>query len=201
MTRYYKQTNHVILAQTHGRRSLIGVFNKLGYGKYRPKTYSALTQRFINPKATAIVFSTGNITNMGCNSYFGALRVLLSLKRRLGLEFMNVKLTNIVVSFSTKEYGTVDLLKFFEQNRGYCTYDPGIFPCVTFGIPGSKIKANIFKSGNVVIAGCKTRAAIESTISSVVEKIRQSLTTAHYTDTSARMGNGDAGTVPAAHPN
>lgn len=174
-TVFYTQTNHVILAQTHGRRSLIDVFRELGYGKYRPKTYSALTQRFVNPKATAIIFSTGNITNMGCKSYFGALRVLLNLKRKLQLEFMNIKLTNIVVNFSVKAFGDINLTKFYELNRGYANFDPSIFPCVTYGIPNTKIKANIFHSGKVVVTGCRNRETIESSIHHVLEKIKESM--------------------------
>ena len=48
----YKQSNHVILAQTNGRRDLVEIHDQLGMGKYRPKTYSALTQKFSKPKAT-----------------------------------------------------------------------------------------------------------------------------------------------------
>jgi len=171
-TTTYRQVNHVILAQTHGRQHLLDVYKRLGYGKYQPKTYSALTQRFRNPKTTVIMFSTGNITNMGCASYYGALRVLLGLKKRLGLDFINVKLTNIVVSLFV---GSLGLDHFFESNRGYSTYDPGIFPCCTYNIPGTRIKANIFKSGNVVITGCRSHAQVESSIESVLARVRESV--------------------------
>ena len=172
MTKHYKQTNHVILAQCHGRQSLLDVFKQLGFGKYRPKTYSALTQRFINPKATMIIFSTGNITNMGCKTFFGAMRVLLNVKKKLQLDIINIKLTNIVINFSFKDLGPIDLDKFYEENRGVCTYDPRIFPCLTYGIPDTKIKANIFDSGNVVITGCKNRECIQEAVNLVMEKIK-----------------------------
>lgn len=175
MTKYYKQTNHVILAQCHGRQSLVDVHKTLGYGQYRPKTYSALTQRFVNPKATMIIFSTGNITNMGCKTFFGALRVLLSVKQKLKLDIINVKLTNIVINFSFKEYGDIDLDKFYDKNRGFSTYDPSIFPCLTYGIPDTKIKANIFHSGNVVISGCKNSDCIKESVNRVLQRILECL--------------------------
>lgn len=175
MTKHYKQTNHVILAQCHGRQSLVDVHNTLGYGQYRPKTYSALTQRFVNPKATMIIFSTGNITNMGCKTFFGAMRVLLKVKQRLKLDIINVKLTNIVINFSFKEYGEIDLELFYKTNRGFSTYDPGIFPCLTYGIPETKIKANIFHSGNVVISGCKNSECIKDSVNLVLCKILECL--------------------------
>lgn len=170
---FYKQTNHVILAQCHGRQPLASIFDELGYGKYRPKTYSALTQRFVDPKATMIIFSTGNITNMGCKTFFGALRVLLRVKRKMKLEFNNIKLTNIVINFSFKELGEIDLAKFYKENAGFSTYDPNIFPCLTYSIPNSKIKANIFESGNVVVTGCKSRERIQDSVNLVLNKIKQ----------------------------
>lgn len=175
MGRYYTQTNHVILAQTHGRRSLMDVHGTLGYGKYRPKTYSALTQRFVNPKATMILFSTGNVTSMGCKTFFGALRVMLDVKKKLNMTIINVKLTNIVVNFSFKHMGTIDMDKFYKMNDGESTYDPTIFPCLTYGIPNTKIKANIFHSGNVVLTGCKNRDCIEESVNIVLGKIKESL--------------------------
>lgn len=169
----YKQSNHVILAQTNGRRDLVEIHDQLGMGKYRPKTYSALTQKFSNPKATSIIFSTGNITSMGCSSYYGAMYVLLKLKRELGLEFINVKLSNIVVGFSIKHMGSLDLKTFYEKNQRFCTFDVEVFPCLTFNIPNTKIKANLFATGNVVLAGCRSHEQIKDSIGKVVEKVTE----------------------------
>ncbi len=169
----YKQSNHVILAQTYGRRDLVEIHDKLGMGKYRPKTYSALTQKFTNPKATSIIFSTGNITSMGCSSYYGAMYVLLKLKRELGLKFINIKLSNIVVGFSIKHLGNLDLKLFYEKNQHFCTFDVEVFPCLTFNIPNTKIKANLFATGNVVLAGCRSHDQIKDSINKVVEKVKE----------------------------
>lgn len=171
----YKQSNHVILAQTNGRRCLIDVHDKLGLGKYRPKTYSALTQKFSNPKATAILFSTGNITSMGCASFYGAMYVLLKLKRDLGLQFVNIKLSNIVVGFSVKHMGPLSLDRFYELNQEYCTFDIEVFPCLTFNIPNTKIKANLFATGNVVLAGCRSHEQIKESIAKIIGKIEECL--------------------------
>ena len=112
---------------------------------------------------------------MGCKSYFGALRVLLNLKRKLNLEFMNIKLTNIVVTFSAKTFGDINLARFYELSHGYANYNPSIFPCVTYRIPNTKIKANIFHSGKVVVAGCRNRTTIEESIHHILGKIRASM--------------------------
>lgn len=171
----YSQTNHVILVKSHGRQCLKNVFNTLKYGIYKPTTYSAITQRLVNPKATAIIFSTGNITNMGCKTYFGALRTVLHIKRSLGLEIINVKLTNIVINFSVSKFGIIDMDDLYEKTKGQSTYDPVIFPCITYGIQDTKIKANIFQTGKVVITGCKSKDTIHTAIDHVTSVIMKSL--------------------------
>ena len=169
----YKQSNHVILAQSAGRRHLLNVYTKLEYGKYRPKTYSALTQKFINPKSTLIVFSTGNITSMGSSTYYGALLVILNLKEKLNIQFLNVKLSNIVVCFSLKDFGILNfnLEHFFEKNCEQSTYDLEVFPCLTYNIQDTNIKANIFATGNVVLAGCQDHNTIKQSILILISKI------------------------------
>ena len=167
----YKQSNHVILAQTAGRRNLINIYNNLGYGKYRPKTYSALTQKFANPKSTVILFSTGNITSMGSSTYYGALLVLLKVKNQLNIDFLHVKLSNIVINFSVNQLGKLDLDKFFERNSEHSTYDLEVFPCLTYNIENTKIKANIFATGNVVLAGCYDHIKIKESIEFLLIKI------------------------------
>lgn len=171
----YTQTNHVILAQTNGRMCLKETLETLGYGKYKPTVYSALTQRFTNPKATTMIFSTGNITSMGCKCLFDSLFVLYKLKKRLGLEFVNIRLSNIVVTFSIQSFGKLDLTKFYNDNQSQSTYDVEIFPCLTFNLPDSKIKANIFNTGKVVLIGCRNNEQIEHSIRIIVERVKNSI--------------------------
>jgi TATA-box binding protein (TBP) (component of TFIID and TFIIIB) len=178
----YRQTNHVILAQTFGRQPLVAMWDRLGYGKYRPKTYSALTQKFANPKTTAIIFSTGNITSMGCSTYYGALRVLLELKHSLGLQFINIKLSNIVINFSIKHLGELDLDAFYKMNQQYCTFNVEVFPCLTYNIPNTNIKCNIFATHKVVLAGCQDHTQIKESIKKIVARVEECI--AHQSNVS-----------------
>lgn len=173
MPPHWCQTNHVILCSTAGRTYLPDIYKTLNIGRFRPRSYSALTQRYINPKATMILFSTGNITSMGSSTFFGAMRVLFKLKTDLDLKIVNIKLTNIVVNFNFSHLGVVDIQALYEKNRGLCTYDPSIFPCLTYAIENKNIKANIFSSGAAVITGCKDKESIRETIKIVLSKIKE----------------------------
>jgi len=172
----YRRTNHVIIAQTRQRRDLLEMLAELGFGRYKPSTYAALTQKFVNPKCTNILFSTGNITNMGSRTYYGALYALFYLKRTLGLKYVNIRLTNIVVNFHAGR--RIDPMAFFERNRAHCTCDPGIFPCCTYNPPGTRLKANIFASGNVVLTGLRRTEDIEAAIRDVMALMQDSHTAA-----------------------
>ena len=118
----YKLTNHVVSAKISERRSLTEIFKILGHGLYRPKKFSALTCKFQNPKATIIFFSTGNITIMGSESYYGALYVLNKVKQQLGIKFVEIKLNNIVAKFLINDVfaKSLDIQTFFLKNSGKC---------------------------------------------------------------------------------
>lgn len=168
---YFKQTNHVFLAQTCSKKNLRKIQSILGFGRYKPKTYSAVTQRFSNPKATIILFSTGNTTSMGSTTKFGALRILLMLKQKLDLNFTHIKLTNVVTTIDISKHQKVDLNKIYSKNKSRASYDSSIFPCVTLNVPDSNIKANVFASGKIVITGCSNRQVVEKTILIVLNMV------------------------------
>ena len=165
----YKQTNHVFLAQTCSKKNLRDVQSTLGYGRFKPRTYSAVTQRFCNPKATIILFSTGNTTSMGSTTKFGALRILLMLKKKLNLTYTHIKLTNVVTTIDISKHQKVDLDKIYNKNKMRASFDASIFPCVTLNIPNSNIKANVFASGKIVVTGCANRDVVEKTLRIVLD--------------------------------
>lgn len=171
----YNRTNHVISVKTNGRKPLVEIFKTLRCGIYRPKKFSALTFKVSNPKTTLIFFSTGNLTLMGSPSYYGALYVLQYIKVKLGLELINVRLTNIVSKFSICNVfeKTLSIQRFFLQNSDKSISKMIIFPCCSYMIPNSRIKVNIFKTGSMVVAGCADQAALESSINYILEEIQK----------------------------
>lgn len=170
----YRKTNFVIITRTLGRIMLLDAYKKLGYGQFNPRSYSALTQKMKNDKLTIIMFSTGVISCMGSMSYYGALKYLFKLKTRLGLVILNVKVSNVVVTFNVNNEH-VNLDRLYEQNKNYATYNKEIFPSLSLGVPDSKIICNIFSTGKVVIAGCNDEDKIRDAIEYVVEKIKLSM--------------------------
>lgn len=167
-------TNHIITIKTHGMRSLVDTFNKLGYGTYSPITFSALTLKHKNPSTTVIVFSTGNITIMGAPNFWGAMYVIQYIKRKLDLEFINVKLTNVVVKFSIKKFKeTIKINKLYEWDQSNCACNEELFPSCTYSVPNSNIKANFFTSGKIVVTGCNNNEKVKGVIEHLVDVIHR----------------------------
>lgn len=173
MSVVYHRTNHVISIRTSGRKCLTEILKVLKCGTYNPKKFSALTFKVQNPKSTLIFFSTGNITLMGSPSYYGALYVLQYVKQLLGLTFVNVRLTNIVAKFSITTIfdKPLQIHNFFQENSDKSISNMVIFPCCSYKIPNSKIKVNIFKSGSMVVVGCKKKQVLEESIHYILNEI------------------------------
>lgn len=164
------KTNHVLSVKTIGRRDLAKTFHKLKYGNYSPKTFSALTLTYKDPDVTIICFSTGNFTIMGTTTYHGALLALYRLKKSLNLNITSVKLTNIVFKFDISNFkkDQYTISDVYASNMKNAVCDIENFPSCTYSIPDSNIKANIFDSGKIVVAGCNDMAKIRHVVNEIV---------------------------------
>lgn len=134
-------------------------------GTTNPRTFSTLTIKTTNPKATIIIFSTGNITVMGCNTKWGILYALYQLKELYPeLVYTDIRITNVVAKFNLPN---VDVGKFFTENVQNCICNLDIFPSCSYHIPNTSVKANFFNSGKMILVGCTT----DDMIQEVMEKI------------------------------
>lgn len=169
----FQTLNYVVSARAFGRVNLDIVRDRLGCGSYRPKRFSALSIKFVNPKASVILFSTGNITVMGAQSRFAALYVLARLRSIIDFDIIQTTVLNIVAKFW---YGKIiDLDKLYSRHDRFANYDPDLFPSCCYTIPGTNNSANVFKSGKVVIAGNKSVDAIPEQVIWIANKIREGL--------------------------
>ena len=173
----YEKTNHVIIIKTHGRRSIQKTFRLLGYGLHTPNKFSALTLKHVNPRATAIVFSTGNITIMGCDSWWAALYVLQVLKEKLALEIIDIKMTNVVFKFNRTtgidHVEDTDVQELYKWDKSRCECDMDLFPACVYQVPSTRIKANFFDKGMVVVIGCSNDDKLRQVLAHLVEVIQR----------------------------
>jgi TATA-box binding protein (TBP) (component of TFIID and TFIIIB) len=100
--------------------------------------------------------------------------VIQYIKRKLDLEFINVKLTNVVVKFSIKKFKeTIKINKLYEWDQSNCACNEELFPSCTYSVPNSNIKANFFTSGKIVVTGCNNNDKVKSVIEHLVDVIHR----------------------------
>jgi TATA-box binding protein (TBP) (component of TFIID and TFIIIB) len=168
----YTVTNIVIIAKTHGRHTLSKVFEKVHFGVYNPKNFSALTLKHVNPKIAIVMFSTGHITIMGAKSVWAAMYTILKLKEKIGMDVVFVSVKNMVATLSLKDLAKkINIQELYARDKINCMCDADTFPSCTYNVPDTNIKANFFNSGKVVIAGCTSDKELQSTTMHIIDRV------------------------------
>lgn len=179
------RTNFAInLQETAVRMRHIGV-------QYNPMSIHALILKFRRPSAAVLVFSAGRVVCTGAKTHIRAvylLNVTIRLLRQHGHPGLRItpgswKVRNVVAS--AKIPARINILKLYEANRQFCSYDPDIFPGVPFRKPQpqeeqdssakdtkkSKTTILVFDTGSLVITGAKTEEGLASALKRCIDDI------------------------------
>lgn len=160
----YKVNNIVMKATTIGNIDVRNVVETVGFGSYNPLVFSAVTLKFLNPKVTINVFSTGILMALGSKTIYGALYVIHYLKMKLKLKIASIDISNMLVTYNTGS--PIDIDEIVSNNKNTCLYDSSLFPSCVY-----KSKASIFSTGKMTIYGSKTLEGIEETIEDVLVNV------------------------------
>jgi transcription initiation factor TFIID TATA-box-binding protein len=155
--------------------------------QYNPARIHALIMKFRRPSAAVLVFAAGRIVCTGAKSQPRAiylLNVMIYLLRTHGYPGLRIKpgswaVQNVVAS--ARMPARINVRRMYEANRQHCTYEPDIFPGVTFrkdeyaqGVHKStknKIAILVFDTGSLVITGAKSEKALRSALEECLENI------------------------------
>ncbi|CAM9823898.1 unnamed protein product, partial [Choristocarpus tenellus] len=128
--------------------------------EYNPKRFSACVIRLNEPKATALVFSSGKMVVTGSKSEtvsLSASKMFCKIIGKLGnaVNFEGFTLQNMVattdVCFPLRLEGLVA-----SSHSQYCSYEPELFPGLIYRLAQPKVCLLIFVSGKVVLTGGKS---------------------------------------------
>jgi len=159
----------------------------LDFVDYNPKKFAAATVRILNPRTTALIFSSGNAVCTGAKtpllSRF-AVRKYVHLLQTHGLAvFMrNFKIQNIV---ATAHVSSPLRLREFSYDYGaYTSYEPELFPGLVFRTIDPKVVFLVFRSGKIVSTGAKNLEVIKNVFKAFYHGILK-----HYIDATSADGN------------
>lgn len=145
------------------------VVDILGFGSYDPSKFSAVICKFVNPKVTVNIFSSGKMIVTGAKCVYSAHYVLFKLKYMLNIEYTKIEVTNMLATLNLGR--RLDIEKIYEANRDSCIYDIKLFPSLVFTQNNSSCGSSIFDAGSITIYGCKTPDEIDDTIDKVMKVI------------------------------
>jgi len=144
--------------------------------EYEPEQFPGVVYRMKDPKAAALIFSSGKIVCTGSRS-------MTELKRAIQLIFKKIKkagvripsnykveIQNIVASAKFKEKVNLDKIAFELENT---EYEPEQFPGVVYRMEDPKVAFLFFSSGKIVCTGTRKIEEIKKAIEKVYKKLKE----------------------------
>lgn len=124
--------------------------------EYKPQRFSALIMRIREPRATALMFTSGKVVVAGTTNEpesKKACKRFVKILNKLGFKAVltKFKIQNIVCTYN---FGNdLSLEQIYIYCETFCCFEPELFPGLVFKI--KKATLLIFSSGKVVITGLK----------------------------------------------
>jgi len=164
---YAHTQNVVVSASIHRPLPLVRLAAQLEGAEYNPEQFPGLILKITEPKASALLFSSGKVICTGTKSIAEAKRAIDAIivkVEALGLKVTgkpNVEVTNIVASGSVGGRLNLNSIIFTFENT---EYEPEQFPGLVYKMPDTHVTFLLFGTGRVVITGAKSQKEIITTI-------------------------------------
>ncbi len=169
-----KIQNIVVSADTHTKFSLEMLAANLDGAEYEPESFPGLVYRVKEPKASALVFTTGKIICSGAKSYDSAKKSIaqaLEDFKKIGIDVAGKTDTAIVNIVASANLGVkLDLNKIVFE-LGECEYEPEQFPGLVYRHDKPKVVFLIFNSGKVVCTGATTETDVDIAVDMLKKKL------------------------------
>jgi len=144
--------------------------------EYEPEQFPGLVMRLKNPKAAALIFSSGKLVCTGAKSPREAkiaIACVVSKLRRLGFKIPpNYKVVpeNIVASAKLELKINLNNIAFTLENT---EYEPNSFPGLVYRMINPKVTFLIFGSGKIICTGARTVKDVERTVERLYRNLKK----------------------------
>jgi transcription initiation factor TFIID TATA-box-binding protein len=144
--------------------------------EYEPEQFPGLVMRLKNPKAAALVFSSGKVVCTGAKSPKEAkiaVGNVVSKLRRLGFKIPpNYKVIpeNIVASAQIPLKINLNKIAFTLVNT---EYEPNSFPGLVYRMINPKVTFLIFGSGKIICTGARTVKDVATTVEKLYKNLKK----------------------------
>jgi len=144
--------------------------------EYEPEQFPGVVMRLKDPKAAALIFSSGKIVCTGAKSPKDAKLVVAKIVYKLRKLHIHVprnytmKLENIVASAKLERELNLDHIAFTLENT---EYEPEQFPGLVYRMDDPKVTFLLFGSGKVICTGGRSIADVQRAVAKVDKRLRQ----------------------------
>ncbi|KAK0074690.1 hypothetical protein PV325_007944 [Microctonus aethiopoides] len=138
--------------------------------EYNPARFTGLIMRIREPRATALIFSSGKIVCTGARceeDSFLAARKFARIIQKLGftVKFLNFKIQNIVATCDLKF--PIKLENLNQMHGQFSSYEPELYPGLIYRMVVPRVVLLIFVNGKVVLTGAKTRTELKDAMTNM----------------------------------
>jgi len=143
--------------------------------EYEPEQFPGLVMRLKDPKAAALIFSSGKIVCTGAKSPKDAKIVIakiVSKMNKLGIRIpkgYRVQLENIVASAKLDRKLNLNQIAFNLENT---EYEPEQFPGLVYRIDDPRVTFLLFGSGKIICTGGRSIEDVKRAVAKADKRLR-----------------------------
>ena len=150
------------------------LITKIENAEYEPEQFPGLVYRTNEPRAAALIFSSGKIVCTGAKSIEMAkiaMKKVVDRVRQTGVPLptkFNVQVENIVASSKIKAQLNLEEIAFSLENA---EYEPEQFPGLVYRINDPRVAFLLFSSGKIICTGAHNIEDIHNALSKLKKKL------------------------------
>jgi transcription initiation factor TFIID TATA-box-binding protein len=156
--------------------SLTRLVEKIDDVEYEPEQFPGLVYRIQDPRAAALIFSSGKIVCTGARSIEmskEAMHKVVDRVRETGVDLprqFDIKVENIVASSKIDAKLNLEEIAFSLENA---EYEPEQFPGLVYRIREPRVAFLLFSSGKIICTGAHTLSDVQLALKKLKSKLEE----------------------------
>ncbi|MBI4176637.1 MAG: TATA-box-binding protein [Candidatus Aenigmarchaeota archaeon] len=177
MSEFFVNIENVVAFTSLGKDiPLTKLVDRIENAEYEPEQFPGLVYRTTEPRAAALIFSSGKIVCTGAKSIDKAKEAMgkvVDKIRSAGIPLpkkFDVKVENIVASSKIKAKLNLEEVAFALENA---EYEPEQFPGLVYRINEPRVAFLLFSSGKIICTGAHNIEDIHSALNKLKKRLEE----------------------------
>ena len=177
MTEFDVKIENVVAFASLGKDIPLSVLvNKMENTEYEPEQFPGLVYRTTEPRAAALIFSSGKIVCTGTKSIEmakAAMKKVVDRIRKVGINLptrFDVQVENIVASSKIQAQLNLEEIAFSLENA---EYEPEQFPGLVYRINEPRVAFLLFSSGKIICTGAHNIENIHTALKKLKKRLEE----------------------------